>query len=111
MRQLFQNLISNAIKFTKKEEPPKIELVAKPCKKDVWDIFVKDNGIGFDSQHDNSIFQPFFRLNGRNQYEGSGIGLAICKKIVDRHHGKIKAVSSKNEGSIFQVTLPIKQAP
>ncbi|MFT4577263.1 MAG: light-regulated signal transduction histidine kinase (bacteriophytochrome) [Nitrospinales bacterium] len=109
MRQLFQNLISNAIKFTKKDEPPKIELVAKPCKKDLWDIFVKDNGIGFDSQHGNSIFQPFFRLHGRSQYEGSGIGLAICKKIVDRHQGKIKAISSKNEGSIFQVTLPVKQ--
>ncbi len=109
MRQLFQNLISNAIKFKKKEESPKIELVAKPHKKDLWDIFVKDNGIGFDSQHGSSIFQPFFRLHGRNEYEGSGIGLAICKKIVDRHQGKIKAVSSENEGSIFQVTLPIKQ--
>jgi two-component system, NtrC family, sensor kinase len=109
MRQLFQNLISNAIKFKKKEEASKIELVAKPHKKDLWDILVKDNGIGFDSQHDSSIFQPFFRLHGKSQYEGSGIGLAICKKIVDRHQGKIKATSSKNEGSIFQVTLPIKQ--
>lgn len=109
MRQLFQNLISNAIKFKKKEEAPKIELVAKPCKKDLWDIFVKDNGIGFDSQHSSSIFQPFFRLHGRSQYEGSGIGLAICKKIVDRHHGIIKATSSKDDGSTFQVTLPVKQ--
>jgi light-regulated signal transduction histidine kinase (bacteriophytochrome) len=109
MRQLFQNLISNAIKFKKEEEPPKIELVAKPCEKGLWDIFVKDNGIGFDSQHGSSIFQPFFRLHGRNEYDGSGIGLAICKKIVDRHRGKIIAVSSKNEGSTFQVTLPIKQ--
>ena len=109
MRQLFQNLISNAIKFTKKEESPKIELIAKPIKKDKWDILVKDNGIGFDSKHSSSIFQPFFRLHGRNQYEGSGIGLAICKKIVDRHHGKIKAISSENDGSIFQITLPVKQ--
>ena len=82
MRQLFQNWISNAIKFKKKEEAPKIELVAKPHKKDLWDIFIKDNGIGFDSKHDNSIFQPFFRLLGRSQYEGSGIGLAICKKLL-----------------------------
>ena len=82
MRQLFQNWISNAIKFKKKEEAPKIELVAKPHKKDLWNIFVKDNGIGFDSQHDNSIVQPFFRLLGRSQYEGSGIGLAICKKLL-----------------------------
>jgi len=109
MRQLFQNLISNAIKFKKKEETLKIELLAKPCEKGLWDIFIKDNGIGFDSQHGSSIFQPFFRLHGRNEYAGSGIGLAICQKIVDRHCGKIKAVSSKNEGSTFQVTLPVKQ--
>ncbi len=109
MRQLFQNLISNAIKFTKNEETPKIELIAKPVEKDFWDILIKDNGIGFDSQHSSSIFQPFFRLHGRNQYEGSGIGLAICKKIVDRHRGKIKAISSENDGSVFQITLPVKQ--
>ncbi|MEK9629974.1 MAG: ATP-binding protein, partial [Nitrospinota bacterium] len=66
-------------------------------------------GIGFDSQHSNNIFQPFVRLNGRNQYEGTGIGLAICKKIVDRHQGKIIPSSKKNDGSVFQVTLPIKQ--
>ena len=109
MRQLLQNLISNAIKFKKKEKAPKVEMAAKQCEKGFWDIFVKDNGIGFDSQHGDSIFQPFFRLHGRNQYEGSGMGLAICKKIVDRHHGKIEAISSQNEGSIFQMTLPIKQ--
>jgi len=109
MRQLFQNLISNALKFSKKEESPKVELIAKPVQKNLWDIFIKDNGIGFDSKHSSSIFQPFFRLNGRNQYEGSGIGLAICKKIVDRHHGKIKATSSIDIGSTFQVTLPETQ--
>jgi light-regulated signal transduction histidine kinase (bacteriophytochrome) len=94
MRQLLQNLISKAIKFKKKEKAPNVELAAKQCEKDFWDIFVKDNGIGFDSQHGDSIFQPFFRLHGRNQYEGSGIGLAISKKFVDRHHGKIKTISS-----------------
>ncbi|MBC8283910.1 MAG: response regulator [Nitrospinae bacterium] len=109
MRQLFQNLISNAIKFAREGASPKVELIAKSAKKDFWDIIVKDNGIGFDSRHCNSIFQPFFRLHGRSQYQGSGIGLAICKKIVDRHHGEITATSSNNVGSIFQVTLPAKQ--
>ena len=109
MRQLLQNLISKAIKFKKKDKALKVELAAKQYENGFWDIFVKDNGIGFDSQHGDSICQPFFRLHGRNQYEASGIGLAICKKIVDRHHGKIKAISSQNEGSIFQMTLPIKQ--
>ncbi len=109
MRQLFQNLISNALKFKKKEEVPQIKLIAKPVKIDLWDIQVKDNGIGFDSKHHNSIFQPFFRLHGRNEYEGSGIGLAICKKIVDRHGGQIRATSVENNGSVFQVTLPAKQ--
>ena len=109
MRQLLQNLISKAIKFKKKEKAPKFELAPKQYENGFWDISVKDNGIGFDSQHVDSIFQPYFRLNGWNQYEGSGIGRAICKKIVDRHHGKIKAISSQNEGSIFQLTLPIKQ--
>ena len=109
MRQLFQNLISNALKFSKEEESPRIALVARPVKNDFWNIFIKDDGIGFDSKHSNSIFQPFVRLNGRNQYEGSGIGLAICKKIVDRHHGKIIATSSIGNGSTFQVTLPVKQ--
>jgi light-regulated signal transduction histidine kinase (bacteriophytochrome) len=77
MRQLLQNQFSNAIKFKKKEKAPKVELAAKQFEKCFWDIFVKDNGIGFDSQHCDSIFQPFFRLHARHQHEGSGIGLTI----------------------------------
>lgn len=109
MHQLFQNLISNALKFHKKEQPPKIELIAKPVKKDSWDIHVRDNGIGMDSKHKKNIFQPFVRLHGRSDFDGTGIGLAICERIVTRHHGKIEACSDA-KGSTFTVTLPMKQA-
>ncbi len=110
MRQLFQNLISNALKFHKKEQAPQIELVAKPVRKDSWDIDIKDNGIGLNVEQKENIFQPFIRLNGRSDYEGSGIGLAICKKIMARHNGNIEVSSSDEGGSTFKVTLPIKQS-
>ncbi len=109
MHQLFQNLISNALKFHKKEQTPKIELVAKPVKEDSWDINVSDNGIGLDAEQKEKIFQPFVRLHGRSAFAGSGIGLAICERIVARHNGKIKVCSSGEMGSTFQVTLPMKQ--
>jgi signal transduction histidine kinase len=69
-------------------------------------IFVEDNGIGFDQQDAERIFQPFLRLVGRSQYDGSGIGLAICRRIAERHSGKINAVSQPGRGSTFIVTLP-----
>lgn len=111
MRQLFQNLISNALKFHKKEQPPKIELIAKPVRKGSWDIHVMDNGIGLSAEHKENIFQPFVRLHGRSDFEGSGIGLAICRKIVTRHKGKIEVSCSNEMGSTFKVTLPVKQSP
>ena len=110
MRQLFQNLISNALKFHKKEQAPKIELFAKPVRKDSLEINVKDNGIGLRAEHKENIFQPFVRLHGRSDFEGSGIGLAICKKIVTRHNGKIEVSCSNENGSTFKVTLPVKQS-
>jgi signal transduction histidine kinase len=109
MHQLFQNLISNALKFHKKEQTPKIELVAKPVRKDSWDINISDNGIGLDADQREKIFQPFVRLHGRSAFAGSGIGLAICERIVARHNGKIKVGCSGEMGSTFQVTLPMKQ--
>ena len=109
MRQLFQNLISNALKFRKEEQTPKIELVAKPVTKDSWDINVSDNGIGLDADQQEKIFQPFVRLHGRSAFAGSGIGLAICERIVARHNGKIKVDCSGEMGSTFKVTLPMKQ--
>ena len=72
-------------------------------------IRVEDNGIGFDEQEFEKILLPFYRLHGRNEYEGTGIGLAIVKKIIERHHGEISAHSIPGEGSTFLITLPIKQ--
>ncbi|HET6226212.1 MAG TPA: ATP-binding protein, partial [Bacteroidia bacterium] len=120
MRQIFQNLISNALKFSKKDIPPvitiKSELVQKKainspasptgkyCK-----ITVSDNGIGFDEKYLDRIFVIFQRLNNRTTYEGTGIGLAIAKKIVDKHNGLITATSKENEGTSFIMVLPIEQ--
>ncbi len=110
MRQLFQNLISNALKFRKAEQAPEIALIANPVRKDSWTIDIRDNGIGLRTEHRESIFQPFVRLHGRSAFEGSGIGLAICKKIISRHNGHIEVSDSDETGSTFKVTLPVKQS-
>jgi PAS domain S-box-containing protein len=110
MRQLFQNLISNALKFRHPDRAPRVELHAQPCQGlrngAGWEITVSDNGIGFDAQHNERIFSPFQRLHGRSEYEGSGIGLAIVKRIVERHGGSIRAQSTPGNGAQFIVQLP-----
>jgi light-regulated signal transduction histidine kinase (bacteriophytochrome) len=88
MKQLFQNLIINAIKFRRKDASPKI-CISADKRKDRWEFAVKDNGIGIDPQHNERIFVIFQRLHNRSEYEGSGIGLSHCKKIVELHGGKI----------------------
>lgn len=110
MRQLFQNLISNALKF-RREEKPVIRVYGqqKSSGEARYQIFVEDNGIGFDEKYLDRIFVPFQRLHGRGIYEGTGIGLAICRKIVERHGGSITAKSTPGKGSTFIVTLPMKQ--
>lgn len=110
--QLFQNLIGNALKFHRKGRCPHVRISCaiteagngdmKAC-----EIRVQDNGIGFDRKHIDRIFAPFERLHGRNLYEGVGMGLAICRKIVERHGGKITADSTPGQGSVFQITLPL----
>lgn len=120
MRQLFQNLISNAIKFAHKERAPKVEIKSKRISKEdainlghdlpifnsYWKITVEDNGIGFENKYADTIFAVFKRLHGRSDYEGTGIGLSICKKIVEQHKGIIKAESILGKGSVFTVVLP-----
>jgi light-regulated signal transduction histidine kinase (bacteriophytochrome) len=106
MRQLFQNLISNALKFRKPDTPPKVEISSDVSEGDAVRIFVKDNGIGFDEKYLDRIFTPFQRLHARNEYEGTGIGLAVCRKIVERHGGTLTATSTAGEGSTFIATLP-----
>lgn len=109
MRQLFQNLIGNGIKYRREEHPPVLNVTCSLRDKEIWEIRIKDNGIGFKNEFAEKIFKPFERLHGRGKYNGTGIGLAICKKIVDRHHGDIRAVSEPNKGTTFVVTLPEKQ--
>ncbi|RPI80723.1 MAG: PAS domain S-box protein, partial [Chloroflexi bacterium] len=112
MHHLLQNLIGNAIKYRKPGLPAQVKVsasVENNGKNEIVQIFVEDNGIGFDEIHKDKIFQVFERLVGRSEYEGSGMGLAICKKIVERHGGTITARSQPEVGSTFIVTLPVRQ--
>lgn len=105
MHQLFQNLIGNALKFHG-DVPPAIEVSSPGCSDAICEIRIRDNGIGFDQKCAERIFAPFQRLHGRSRFEGSGMGLAICKKIVERHGGTIRAESAPGEGAIFVIHLP-----
>jgi len=105
LRLLFVNLIGNAIKY-RAEKSPRVEISALKIVPN-WQICVEDNGIGFDMQHQEKIFVIFQRLHSRNQYEGTGIGLALCRRIVERHRGTITAVSTLGTGSKFLIKLPI----
>ena len=105
LTQLFQNLIGNAIKFRKKDEPIRIHVGVQDAG-DEWRFSVSDNGIGIEPQYYERIFMVFQRLHTRDEYPGTGIGLAICKKVVDRHHGRIWVDSAPGKGSTFNFTLP-----
>jgi PAS domain S-box-containing protein len=109
LEQLFLNLIGNALKYHKQDCPPRVEVAAEFLEENRVTIHVSDNGIGFKEQYLERIFQPFQRLHARNEYEGTGIGLALCNKIVRRHGGTIDATSKLGEGSVFSVTLPLIQ--
>lgn len=121
MCQLFQNLIGNALKFHRKDVAPVIKISKQLLKGEyirsdgqltsdgMVQITVEDNGIGFDQQYAGKLFQPFQRLHNRNEYEGTGMGLTICRKIVERHGGTIAAKSTPGGGSTFIITLPVRQ--
>ncbi|MFL5831283.1 MAG: sensor histidine kinase [Solirubrobacteraceae bacterium] len=109
MRQLLQNLISNAIKFHRANMPPEVWITSERLDDHVQ-ITVRDNGIGFEAQYARRIFRVFERLHGRSEYAGTGIGLALCRKIVERHGGSIVADADPGEGATFTVTLPLRQA-
>ena len=108
MRELLQNLISNAIKYRRPDMPPMVTITADGDggSDDFCSFSVRDNGIGFDAKYAERIFLVFERLHGMGEYEGTGIGLAVCRKIVERHGGTITARSTPGEGSTFDVTLP-----
>ena len=110
MSQLFQNLIENALKYSRGGQTPYVKVYAPGGDEDkVHEICVEDKGIGFDERYLDRIFLPFQRLHGKSDYEGVGMGLAICKKIVERHGGKITARSELGKGSTFIVTLPAER--
>ena len=112
MRQLLQNLIANALKFRRSEEPPVIDVSATLVDGEdaSCELRVADNGIGFDPKHAERIFGIFQRLHGRSDYEGNGVGLAICQKIVLAHGGSIEALGQPGAGATFVVSLPLTQA-
>lgn len=109
MRQLFQNLLSNSIKYSDSERPPVVEIHHEPTDDGFCHLQFTDNGIGFQQQHADRIFEVFQRLHGRSEFAGTGIGLATCRRIVDRHNGKISAISEPGVGSLFSVVVPLKQ--
>ncbi|MFC5409504.1 ATP-binding protein [Larkinella bovis] len=122
MRQLFQNLLSNAIKFSKTDQPPQIQIttsVLLPHQLPVTIrhaapqyvfVSISDNGIGFEQKFEDRIFRLFQRLHGHSQYEGTGMGLAICKKVTDNHQGYLTVRSQPGKGSTFMVYLPAETA-
>lgn len=105
LRQVFQNLLTNALKFRKPDCPPVVRVSAEPFAGG-WKIIVADNGIGIDASYHGRIFGLFQRLHGRSQYPGSGIGLSTVKKIVELHHGTVGLSSVPGQGSSFWFTLP-----
>ena len=123
IRQLFQNLISNSLKFAKDDLVPEIYIKSEKIdgvaieglnselvSNTFYKIFISDNGIGFDPKYAEDIFVVFKRLHSYHEFEGTGIGLSICKKIIDKHNGYIKAESKPNEGSTFIIILPEKNS-
>ncbi|MGE0698904.1 MAG: ATP-binding protein [Hyphomicrobiaceae bacterium] len=114
MRQLLQNLVSNALKFARPGVPPvvRVEGRVEPGERgqDVVVLTVADNGIGFDNRSREEIFGLFARLHGRGEYEGTGVGLATCRKIAERHGGRIEAEGRPGEGATFTIRLPVRKA-
>ena len=105
--QLFQNLIGNALKYRDSNKTPEVHV---SCERDgnYWQFGVKDNGIGIDPKYSDRIFVIFQRLHTRQEYTGTGIGLAVCKRIVDRHGGRIWVESEVDKGSTFHFTVPVR---
>jgi light-regulated signal transduction histidine kinase (bacteriophytochrome) len=108
LTQLYQNLIGNALKFVAPGQRPQVELTARR-EGDSWILGVLDQGIGIDPEYAGQIFAPFRRLHARREYEGTGIGLAICRKAVERHGGRIWVDSQSGRGAHFQFSLKVDQ--
>lgn len=114
MRQLLQNVVGNALKYCQPGQAPEVEVLAEYFDRggEPWSrIRVRDHGIGFEPQYAEKIFGVFDRLHTREQYEGTGIGLAVCRRIVERHGGSIRAEGAPGEGALFSIELPVHHAP
>jgi two-component system CheB/CheR fusion protein len=122
MNQLFNNLIANALKFSKQDIPPVIDITTGILsevqlnqypnlkkEKEYIKLIVRDNGIGFNQQYAEQVFTIFQRLNARTEFAGTGIGLAMCRKIALNHNGEIYVEAKEKEGAVFHVILPVKQ--
>ena len=110
--QLFYNLVNNALKFSAEADKPLITITSRLSEgagKRIAEVTVRDNGIGFDQEQSSRIFEAFARLNSKDRFEGTGLGLALCKKIAERHHGSINATGVKGQGAVFVVRLPLSQ--
>ncbi|WP_297797674.1 PAS domain S-box protein [uncultured Marinobacter sp.] len=103
IRQVLQNLLSNAVKFHPKDRPPRILVYPENKAQDGWTLVVQDNGIGFDPKYADKLFHPFQRLHQKHEYDGTGIGMAIVKKILDRHNASIEVESAPNAGTTFRI--------
>ncbi len=111
IHQLFQNLLSNCLKFHREGVPPFVKITGSQGNNGMWNFSVEDNGVGFDQKFASRIFKPFERLHGINEFQGTGMGLAICQKIAIRHGGQITVKSQIDKGSTFTVELPQKMQP
>jgi len=107
LKQLFQNLLSNAIKFSRPDIIPRINISECGSENGYSCIHVSDNGLGFEQEYEDKIFLPFNKLHSREEFDGTGIGLAICKKIIDHHNGRISVKSEVEKGSTFCLHLPV----
>jgi light-regulated signal transduction histidine kinase (bacteriophytochrome) len=105
MKQVFMNLISNAVKYSSLREKPFIEI---GCNKENDEVvyFIKDNGEGFDMKYSNKLFGIFQRLHNDSEFKGTGIGLVIVKRIIEKHNGRVWAEAKENEGAVFYFTIP-----
>jgi PAS domain S-box-containing protein len=106
LRRVLQNLISNALKFRRRNEPPRVAVESRRTAEGFVEISVADNGIGFEQKDAEKVFEPFVRLQPAGEYPGSGIGLAICRRIAERYGGRISAVSEPDKGTVVTLTLP-----
>ena len=107
IRQLFQNLIDNSLKYRRPEEPPVVPVAGRLNAQNVT-ITVSDNGIGFEPDDSERIFEMFSRLHTRQEYVGTGVGLAVCRRIAQRHGGSIAATARPGGKAVFSVTLPLE---